>query len=93
MPILENLARENSFYRARRVHTYHYSFVQCVSPIDKNLKPVFRITPLAHPDLDEILADAGFAKKDISSVQVMDLVSFRPQATGEIRHWAEFSQD
>lgn len=61
--------------------------------IDKNLKPVFRITPLAHPDLDKILADAGFEKKDISSVQVMDLVSFRPQATGETRHWAEFSQD
>lgn len=32
--------------------------------IDKKLKPIFRITPLAYPDnLDAILAEAGFEKK------------------------------
>lgn len=62
--------------------------------IDKNLLPVIRITPLAHPEnLDEILANAGFEKKDVSSVQVMDLVSFQAQATGDIRLWSEFSPD
>lgn len=62
--------------------------------IEKNLQPIFRITPIAHPEnLDEILADAGFEKKDVSSVQVMDLVSFQPQTTNDIRLEAEFSQD
>lgn len=62
--------------------------------IDKKLLPVFRITPLAHPEnLDEILANAGFEKKDVSSVQVINLVSLQTQATGDIRLWSEFSQD
>ena len=61
---------------------------------DKNLKPIFRITPLAHPEnLDVILADAGFEKKDVVSVQVLNLVSFTPQTTGEIKIWQEFSPD
>jgi len=62
--------------------------------IDKNLSPVFRITPLAHPEhLDEILANAGFEKKDVSSVQVMDLISLQAEVTGDIRFWSEFSHD
>ena len=62
--------------------------------IDKNLQPVFRITPLASPEnLDEILAYSGFEKKDVSSVQVMDLKSVTPQAAGSIQLWTEFSQD
>lgn len=62
--------------------------------IDKNLQPVFRITPLASPEnLDEILAHSGFEKKDVSSVQVMDLESVTPQAAGSIQLWTEFSQD
>jgi N-acetylglutamate synthase len=61
---------------------------------DKKLKPTFRITPLTHPkNLDKILANGGYEKKDVSSVQVMDLASFQPQATGAIRLWTEFSQD
>ena len=62
--------------------------------VEKNLKPIFRITPLAHPkNLDELLANAGYEKKDVSSVQVLKLGSFQPQATNDIRLEAEFSQD
>jgi ribosomal protein S18 acetylase RimI-like enzyme len=62
--------------------------------IDKKLQPVFRITPLAYPEnLDQILAKAGFEKKDLVSVQVMDLISFQPQAPYSIRFWEEFSLD
>lgn len=62
--------------------------------IDKNLQPIFRITPLASPEnLDEILAHSGFEQKDVSSVQVMDLESITPQAAGSIQLWTEFSQD
>ena len=62
--------------------------------VDKNLQPIFRITPLASPEnLDEILAHSGFEKKDVSSVQVMDLESITPQAAGSIQLWTEFSQD
>lgn len=62
--------------------------------IDKELQPVFRITPLAHPEnLDRILPKAGFEKKDLVSVQVMDLSSFQPQAPCSIRFGEEFSLD
>jgi len=62
--------------------------------IDKKLQPIFRITPLAHPEnLDHILAKAGFEKKNLVSVQVMDLISFQPQAPCSIRFWEDFSLD
>ncbi len=62
--------------------------------LNKNLTPVFRITPIAYPEnLDELLADAGFEKKDVSSVQVKDLVSFQPQTTSSAIIWTEFSQE
>jgi GNAT superfamily N-acetyltransferase len=61
--------------------------------IEKNLQPIFRITPIAHAEnLDEMLASAGFEKKDVVSVQVINLVTFQPQATNDIRLEAEFSQ-
>lgn len=54
--------------------------------LKKNLKPIFRITPLAHPEnLDELLANEGFHKKDLSSVQLQDLAAFEPQATSSAR--------
>lgn len=59
----------------------------------KNLTPVFRITPITYPEnLDEILAKAGFEKKDVVSVQVMDLISFQPQTASCVR-WEDFSQN
>lgn len=61
--------------------------------VDRNLQPIFKITPLASPDLDEILANSGYEKKDVSSVQMMDLESVTPQAAGSIQLWTEFSQD
>jgi N-acetylglutamate synthase len=62
--------------------------------IENKLTPIFRITPLAYPqNLDEILASAGYEKKDVVSVQVLDLELFQPQTAGDIRHWTEFSQD
>jgi len=60
----------------------------------KNLQPIFRITPLASPeDLDEILTHSGFEKRDITSVQVMNLELFTPWAAGSIQIWTEFSQN
>lgn len=62
--------------------------------LNKNLRPVFRITPLAYPEnLDGILADAGFEEKDVSSVQVRDLVSLETQATSSVEIWTEVSQE
>lgn len=64
--------------------------------VEKNLNPVFRLTPIAHPEnLDAILAKAGFEKKDVCSVQIRDLVSFSPspQTSSSIRFWSEFSQE
>lgn len=62
--------------------------------IDKNLKPTFRLTSIAYPEnLDEILAQSGFEKKDVSSVQVMNLESIKLQPIGSVRLWTEFSQD
>ena len=61
---------------------------------NKNLRPIFRITPLAYPEnLDGILAETGFEKKDVSSVQVRDLVSFETQATSSVKIWTEVSQE
>ncbi|MGF1480220.1 MAG: GNAT family N-acetyltransferase [Cyanophyceae cyanobacterium] len=39
----------------------------------KNLTPIFRITPLAPPDLDRLLANSGYGKRDLVSVRVRDL--------------------
>ncbi len=62
--------------------------------LNKNLKPIFRITPLAYPEnLDKILADAGFEKKGVSSVQIKDLVSFQTQSTSSAQIWTELSQE
>lgn len=61
---------------------------------DRNLKPIFRVTPLTDPEnLDEILAHEGFEEKDVSSVQVMDLVSLHFQVSAKIKIWEEFSRD
>ena len=61
---------------------------------NKNLRPIFRITPLAYPEnLDEILAVAGFDKKDVTSVQVRDLVSLETQVTSSVKIWTEVSQE
>lgn len=60
---------------------------------DRNLDTIFRITPLACPEnLDIILADAGFKKQDISSVQVMNL-AYLPQTSLQAKLWTEFSQE
>lgn len=60
----------------------------------KNLPTIFRITPLAYPEnLDVILEKSGFEKKDISSVQLKNLESFKPQTTATIRSWTDFSQE
>lgn len=61
--------------------------------LNKNLKPVFRLTPLAHPEnLDEILANAGFEKKDSVSVQILDLVTLQTQTTTSVHIWTTLSQ-
>ena len=62
--------------------------------LKKNLKPIFRITPLAYPEnLDELLANEGFHKKDLSSVQLQDLAAFEPQTTSSARIETELSQE
>jgi GNAT superfamily N-acetyltransferase len=40
----------------------------------KNLRPVFRITPLAHPaNIDDLLANLGFSRQSPTSVQALNL--------------------
>lgn len=61
--------------------------------LNKNLKPVFRITPLADDKLDLTLANAGYDKKDVSSVQTLDLLSVEPQSTTSVKIWTELEQE
>lgn len=61
--------------------------------LDQNLKPIFRITPLANEELDLTLANFGYEKKDVSSVQTLDLLSFSPQSTNSIKICTELEQE
>lgn len=62
--------------------------------LNKNLKPIFRVTPLAHPEnLDEILATAGFEKRDVTSVQIRDLASLPTPTTNSVKIWTDVSQE
>jgi GNAT superfamily N-acetyltransferase len=60
----------------------------------KNLRPIFRITPLVQPqNLDEILAGLGFYQKSLTSVQTLNLNSLRPQENHTFHFWPEFSTE
>jgi ribosomal protein S18 acetylase RimI-like enzyme len=62
--------------------------------LKKNLRPIFRITPLAQPqNLDEILAGLGFYQKSLTSVQTLNLDSLRPQENHTFHFWSEFSTE
>jgi GNAT superfamily N-acetyltransferase len=61
---------------------------------DKNLKPVFRLTPLIYPaNLEELLAGRGYESLSSTSVQLMDLSSYEPQVTEMVEQGPEVSAD
>jgi ribosomal protein S18 acetylase RimI-like enzyme len=62
--------------------------------LSKNLRPIFRITPLAYPqNLDETLAKLGFTLQSPTSVQLLDLGSLPTLETGTCQFWPEFSPE
>ena len=62
--------------------------------LDRNLRPVFRITPLAYPpNLDELLDTLGFSRQSPTSVQILDLASLPAPATDTLQIWSEFSPE
>ena len=58
----------------------------------KNLKPIFRLTPLADPKIDQILENAGYYKQDVVSVQTKDLNNWQ-HAFSPIRISTELTQE
>ena len=59
----------------------------------KNLNPIFRLTPLADPKLDQLLKNAGYHKQDLVSVQTKDLNNWQPDAISPINISTELSQE
>ena len=60
--------------------------------LSRNLKPVFRLTPLALPaNLDEILARRGYVYKDPTQVQVLDLNQWQAGSGEGLKFWPEAS--
>lgn len=49
----------------------------------RGLKPVFRITPLSNPDLNETLDDAGWQSIDASHLLAMELGGHQPDAEAQ----------
>ena len=61
---------------------------------DKNLPPIFRLTPLAYPShLDQTLADQGFSKQSQTSVQTLALDPSQSQQTTDFHCWEHFSSE
>jgi ribosomal protein S18 acetylase RimI-like enzyme len=55
---------------------------------NRQLRPVFKITPFVDPgNLDELLDQAGYQLESLTSVQVLDLAALSPQAVEPVRHW------
>lgn len=60
--------------------------------LSRNLKPVFRLTPLAFPaNLDELLARRGYVYKDPTSVQVLELEAWQAGSGEGLKYWPEVS--
>lgn len=60
--------------------------------LSRNLKPVFRLTPLAFPaNLDETLARRGYVYKDPTSVQALDLSMWQARSSEGVQCWPEVS--
>ena len=61
--------------------------------LSKNLKPIFRLSPLANPKLDQLLENAGYHKQDVVSVQTKDLNNWQPDAISPINISTELTQE
>ncbi|MBN1991526.1 MAG: GNAT family N-acetyltransferase [Anaerolineae bacterium] len=60
----------------------------------QNLPSIFRITPLADPpNLDNLLAELGFSKQSVTSVQTLDLTACPTVETTAFQFWPEFSPE
>jgi ribosomal protein S18 acetylase RimI-like enzyme len=61
---------------------------------DKNLPPVFRLTPLAQPnDLDDTLARLGFTHQSLTSAQLLDITALAPTQVAMFRYWSALSPE
>jgi ribosomal protein S18 acetylase RimI-like enzyme len=66
---------------------------RCIDIYRQNqLRPVFRITPLAQPaHIDVLLAASGFTLQSTTSVQTLDLLTLPPPAAAGFQFSTEFS--
>ncbi len=73
----------------------HQKIQQCINIYRrKNLRPVFRITPLAQPaNIDTLLADLGFTRQSTTSVQTLDLATLTTQEGEGFQVSSEFSPE
>ena len=55
---------------------------------ERQLPCIFKITPFVHPsNLDELLAELGYRKEAVTSVQVLDLATFTPELSSASQQW------
>jgi len=73
----------------------HQKIQQCIDIYrQKNLRPVFRITPLARPaNIDDLLAELGFTRQSPTSVQTLDLKKLATQEVEGYQFSPEFSSE
>jgi N-acetylglutamate synthase len=73
----------------------HQKIQQCINIYRrKNLRPVFRITPLAQPaNIDPLLAELGFTRQSPTSVQTLNLASLPTQEVEGFQFSPEFSTE
>jgi len=71
----------------------HQKIRQCINIYrHKNLRPVFRVTPLAHPaNIDNLLAELGFSRQSPTSVQTLNLATLPTQEVEGFQFSPEFS--
>jgi len=71
----------------------HQKIQQCIDIYrQKNLRPVFRITPLVHPaNIDNLLAKLGFSRQSPTCVQTLNLANLPTREVEGFEFSANFS--
>lgn len=56
---------------------------------ERQLPSIFKITPFVHPsNLDELLAEFGYRKEAVTSVQILDLATLSPEMSSASQQWS-----